>query len=411
MRKIPEVIKSEKLIRYEFDGSYDFSLDYKTNYGFIRSLCMKNIVGEVEDYISNRSEYENIVQVGIGGSALGATASLEFLKGAQKSSKNNRRYFSLDNIDPRRLEEALSLDLRKTLFHIVSKSGSTIETLSQFFIIYEKMKKLFDKEADKHFVFTTSQNGFLFEFGKKHDIKTFFIPDEVGGRYSVFTPVGLISLTFLGYNTEQFIEGAKTAVRAYRNGWGFANEFAAFAIGEYKKSKNILVLFAYKDRLKGIAEWFRQLWSESLGKNGKGQTPVVSVGTTDQHSQLQLYQDGPKDKAVVFLDVRQDADFRIENDFGFGYLKDKSLSEIMNIEKISTKKALQQNQIRCADIFINKNDEFSLGALYISFMIATAKAGKILNINPFDQPGVELAKSLTKQTLQKHTDATALKTS
>ncbi len=400
MRKMPEVIKSEKLIRYKFDGSYDFGLDYKTNYGFIRSLCMKNVVEEVQDYIDSCFQYENIVQVGIGGSALGATASLEFLKGTQKSSQNGKRYFSLDNIDPQRLKTVFSLDLKKTLFHIVSKSGSTIETLSQFFVIYEKMKKLFAEEINKHFVFTTSQSGFLYEFGKKRGIKTFFIPDEVGGRYSVFTPVGLITLAFSGYDIRQFIEGAKTAVRAYRNGWGFANEFASFAIGEYKNSKNILVLFVYKDRLKGVAEWFRQLWAESLGKDGEGQTPVVSVGTTDQHSQLQLYQDGQKDKAFVFLDVKQDTDFAIESDFGFGYLKDKSLNEIMSIEKNSTKKALQQNRIKCADIFIEKNDEFSLGALYISFMIATAKAGKILNIDPFSQPGVELSKSLSKQKLK-----------
>ncbi len=400
MRKMPEVIKSEKLIHYEFDGSYDFGLDYKTNYGFIRSLCMKNVVEEVQDCIDSCFQYENIVQVGIGGSALGAAASLEFLKGAQTIPQNDRRYFSLDNIDPQRLKLVFSLDLKKTLFHVVSKSGSTIETLSQFFVIYEKMKKLFAEEADKHFVFTTSQSGFLYEFGKKHDIKTFFIPDEVGGRYSVFTPVGLIALTFLGYDIKQFIEGAKTAVRAYRNGWAFANEFASFVIGEYKNRKNILVLFAYKDRLKGIAEWFRQLWAESLGKDGEGQTPVVSVGTTDQHSQLQLYQDGPKDKAFVFLDVKQDTDFTVKNDFGFGYLKNKSLNEIMDIEKNSTKKALQQNQIKCGDIFIEKNDEFTLGALYISFMLATAKAGKILNIDPFNQPGVELSKSFTKQTLK-----------
>ncbi len=400
MRKLPEIIKMEGLIKYDFELSVKFDLDYKTNYGFVRSLCIKNLIEDVEDYINDLSCYDNIVQVGIGGSALGATATCEFLKGRYFNYKGNRKYFNLDNIDAERINFILSLDLDKTLFHIVSKSGSTIETLAQFFIIYNKMKKIFGKDADKHFVFTTSDSGFLFEFAKKRGIKTFLIPEDVGGRYSAFTPVVLIPLTFLGYNPKQFIEGAKTAVRAFRNGWAFPNDFASFAVDEYKSSKNILVLFVYKDRLYGIADWFRQLWAESLGKNGLGQTPVIALGTTDQHSQLQLYQDGPKDKAIVFMDVKQDVDFDIEDDFQFGYLKKVSLEQIMQIEKDSTKKALRQNTVNCADIFIEKSDEFTLGGLYISFMIATAKAGEILNINPFDQPGVELSKSMTKQALK-----------
>ncbi len=400
MKKLPEIIEMEKLIRYEFDASYGFDTNYRTNYGFIRSLCMKNTVDDVKSYKNSTDRYENIVQVGIGGSALGASASCEFLGGIYHNFLNDKRYFCLDNIDAKRFEFILSLDLGKTLFHIVSKSGSTLETLAQFFVIYKKIEALFGDKVGEHFVFTTSKEGFLYEFAQKHNIKTFFIPDEVGGRYSVFSSVGLIPLAFLGYDIESFVKGAKTAVRAFRNGWDFPVDFAKFAIGEYKNSKNIIVMFVYKDRLKGVAEWFRQLWAESLGKNAKGQTPVCAVGTTDQHSQLQLYQDGPKDKTVVFVDVEQKEDFEIEDDFEFGNLKGQTVSGIMTIEKESTKKALRKNSVHCGDIFIKSVNEYSLGALYISLMIATAKAGELLGVNPFDQPGVELSKRYAAEAIK-----------
>ncbi len=400
MNKLPEISKMEKLIRYEFDKTYSFDLKYRTNYGFIRSLCSKNVVDKIETIKYLTQCYKNIVQIGIGGSALGASASCEFLGGAYYNYTGKKKYFNLDNIDPARLEFLLShLNLNETLFHIVSKSGSTIETISQFLIIYEKIKTMFRETADEHFVFTTSDKGFLYEFAKEKGITTFFIPQEVGGRYSVFTSVGLLPLSFLGYDIKQFINGAKTAVRAFRNGWSFPNDFACFSIGEYKNGKNMIVIFAYKDRLYGITEWFRQLWSESLGKNGLGQTPISALGVTDQHSQLQLYQEGPKDKVIIFMDIEQRSNFTINNDYGLGYLKNKNLKNIMEIEKHSTEMALRQNGVNCGEIFLKEHTEFVLGALYASLMIATAKAGEILNINPFNQPGVELSKLMTKQSL------------
>ncbi len=399
MKKMPEVIAMENLFKYNFSDYQKFKLNYKTNYGFIRSLCVKDLTKDVKDYIDSIDSYDNFIQVGIGGSALGANASIGFLNGLYSNYKSKKRYFALDNIDPQRLDFVMSLDFEKTVFHIVSKSGSTIETLSQFFIIFEEAEKRLKCDVNKHFVFTTSDKGFLYEFAQEHNIKTFFIPREVGGRYSVFTTAGLLAISFLGNNIDRFVEGAKTAVRAFRNGWNMPLDFASFTVTQYNNGKNMLIMFAYKDMLYGAADWFRQLWAESLGKDSKGQTPIKALGTTDQHSQLQLYMDGPKDKTIIFLDTLANNDFKIGNAFDFEYLKDKHISQIMDAEKQATLKSLTENSIPCGSIFLTQKDEFALGALYISLMIATVKAADILGINPFDQPGVELGKVYTKRFL------------
>ncbi len=402
MRKLPEVERMESLIEYGFDTKHEYQLNNRTNYGFVRSLCIKELKERVADFVNRNSDrFENFVQVGIGGSALGATAALEFLNGIYMNYTDKKRYFVLDNIDPIRLEFVLSLPPERTLFYVVSKSGTTVETLSQFSIILKYLEESLGSKAYEHLVFTTSVRGPLFEFAREHSVECFFIPEEVGGRYSVFTSVGILPLAFFANDIEAFLEGGKTAIRAFRNGWNFPNEFASFAIGEYEKNaRNMLVMFAYKDGLYSVADWFRQLWAESLGKEGKGQTPIKALGVTDQHSQLQLYQDGPKDKVIMFLDAPERCDFVIEKPQGFDYLKGKSIARIMEIEKDSTYRALKESGAVCGKITLKENGEFALGALFASLMIATAKAGEILGVNPFDQPGVELGKKYTKEALK-----------
>ena len=390
MKKLKEVVDMEGVLDFSYEGKHDFKLNYSAHYGFIRSLCVKGQKERILEFAETvRSMCNNFVQIGIGGSALGLDAALNFLDDGRVKG----RFLSLDNIDPCRIKRVMSLGFEKTFFHVVSKSGSTIETISQYFVVKKRIKP-------GHVAFTTSEKGFLYDLGRREGIEMFFIPEEVGGRYSVFTPVGLLGLAFFGFDIVSFIECAKTAVRAYRNGWGFPNDFVNFAIGAYNEGKNILVMFAYKDHLFGITDWFRQLWAESLGKNGKGQTPVNALGVKDQHSQLQLYQEGPNDKAVVFLDADSKCDFYIEDESGFGYVENKSLGQIMEIEKTSTMRALKESGREVAHLKIKKSDEFALGGLLMGFMIATAKAGEVLGVDPFDQPGVELGKRYTKEALK-----------
>lgn len=397
--KLKEIQSMEDTLLFEYLQGKDFKLNFQTKYGFIRSLCQRDIPDDINNFVK-QSRYKNFIQIGIGGSALGATASIEFLSGTYYNYEKDKQFFALDNIDPERMRFILTLDPNDTLFHVVSKSGATIETISQFLILYKKINERLGDNAKDHFVFTTDRDaGFLRKFSKTEQIKTFDLAKEAGGRYSVFTPVGLLPIAFFGYNINKFLDGGKDAVRAYRNGWSLPNDFVNFAVGEYESAKNILVVFAYKDRLYSIADWFRQLWAESLGKDLKGQTPVKALGVTDQHSQLQLYQDGPKDKAVVFLDCANSYDIETIGLDEFDFLNNKKLGEIMKIEKQSTRKALEENGVPTAELFLNEVNEYTLGALFASLMIATAKAGDVLGVNAFDQPGVELGKKYTKEEL------------
>ncbi len=395
MKKVKEVQLAEDAISFEWDKRETFGLKYTAHYGFIRSLCDKGLIDFVQNFSLGKNGFKNFVQVGIGGSALPASAALSFLKGNYLNFGCDKRYFALDNLDPERLKLIFSLDLDKTLFHVVSKSGKTSETLLQFFVLLEK-----GNVRPENVVISTSKGSFLDELGEKLGIRRFYIPDEVGGRYSVFTTVGLLALEFFGIDINAFVEGAKNGVRAYRNGFPFPNEFVDFAIGNYKEGKNMLVIFPYKDRLLKVGEWFRQLWAESLGKDGKGQTPVLALGVTDQHSQLQLYQDGPNDKAFVFIDMPECCDFKTNDDYGFGLFRGVSVGKLMDIEKKATKKALKSKGLSVSEIYIKKSDEFALGNLLALLMIATAKAGEVLGVDPFNQPGVELSKRFAREALK-----------
>ncbi len=375
-------------IKYSF--SEDFAkpiTDTSVNYAFSQNLCKVDIKSITE--YTQTLQAKNFVQVGIGGSALAASAALSFLQ----TSVSSKRYFCLDNIDPQRLRDVLELDPKETVFHVVSKSGSTIETISQLFIIKQHIKN------PNIVISTDDRDTFLRQFGIENNYKIFDIPTNVGGRYSAFTSVALFPMAFFGYDIASYIEGAKEAVRKVRDKWGFPIDLANFVVSLYDRCK-VFVMFAYKDRLYSIADWFRQLWAESLGKNGLGQTPVKALGTTDQHSQLQLYQEGIKDKIVAFLDTISPIDFTIQTaSEPFGYLKGKSIAQIMEIEKQSTKKALSQANVPTIEIFLEKIDEFTLGAFFCSLMITTAKVGEFWKINPFDQPGVELGKKYAKERL------------
>ncbi len=395
------ISEMEHTIYFEYEGGKEFSLNHKSDYPFIRSLCTRNLTDDIKEFIKSLP-YKNIVQVGIGGSALGATAAVEFMGGIYHNYTSKKRYFAMDNIDPERIKLVFEyLNPEETLFHIVSKSGSTIETISQFFIIEYFLKEKLGNTALEHVIITTDPDtGFLREFSEKNNIKSFPLAKEAGGRYSVFTPVGLVPMAFLEYNIDRFVSGAKDAIRAYRNGWSMPNEFVDFTIGEYENGRNILVMFSYKDRLYSTCDWFRQLWAESLGKNSKGQTPVKALGATDQHSQLQLYRDGPKDKVIIFVDTINRTDVELIPGKSFEYLEGKTMGELLSIEKQSTKRSLIESNVPCGEIFLKRADEYSLGAIMASLMISTAKAGEVMGVNPFDQPGVELGKKYTKKTLR-----------
>jgi len=364
----------------------------RTDYPFVNTIYNEKLFEDIDLFVKERFEgkYENFVQIGIGGSALGARVFTETCR------KNQINFICLDNIDPARIKKVFSLDLDKTFFHIVSKSGNTTETLALLMLIYEKLGEKIKRQA----VFSTSsKTGALWKIKEDLGIDCFYIPDDVGGRFSCFTSVGLLAARACGIDIKEIINGARKATEELN----LSKAFACAMYMLYKNSKNILILFVYKDKLVCVSDWFRQLWAESLGKNGYGQTPVTTLGVTDQHSQLQLYQDGPKDKVIVFLDVKQAEDVNLPKiwDFEpFSLLSGRSLNHLMDIERRSTRRALTENGVSTMEIILDRFSPYEIGRILMFFMLSVPIAAKFLNINPFNQPGVEQGKIYTKAYLK-----------
>jgi glucose-6-phosphate isomerase len=264
----------------------------------------------------------------------------------------------------------------------------------------------------KNLLFTTDPHkGLLNQIALENPIKCFRIPVNVGGRFSVLTPVGLIPAAMAGIDIEALLKGAAEMSKICRNDDLLNNPafiYAAIHTMYMKRNKNISVMMPYSNKLKDVADWYRQLWAESLGKrfdNDKnvvevGQTPVKALGTTDQHSQVQLYMEGPNDKVITFIEVEKFThNDLLKNHFpyikDFDYLQGKSLAQLLNSEKQATEIALSNNMRPNLTIKIAEVNEEHIGALFFLLQAATAFAGEMLHINAFDQPGVEEGKIAT----------------
>ena len=352
----------------------------------------------------------NVLLLGIGGSALGPAA----LDSALARRNSEKRLVVLDNIDPDFIHDSLeSIDARETLVNVVAKSGVTAETMATFAIVREWMiDALGQSEARKRFVVTTDpEKGDLLGIARQENYPVFVIPTNIGGRFSVLTPVGTLPAALLGFNIEAIMEGARQAVMQARNSF-FNNPALVAAFIEFvlerERGKRILVLFPYSQALWKFSFWFKQLWGESLGKKmdrrGRevyyGQTPTAALGVTDQHSQLQLFIEGPNDKSFLFWEVK---DFRnplpVSHAFsGFdsmAYLNHKSVAELFHAEKAATEMALTEAQRPNATVIVDRIDEETMGSLIMFSLYMTAYAGEFYDINAFDQPGVEYGKKLT----------------
>ncbi len=360
---------------------------------------------------------DNLVVLGIGGSALGATAVDMALSGALRMAfpaDKGPRLFVADNSDPRLFHGLLSgLDLKRTVFNVVSKSGSTAETMSQFLVVLEHLERtLGPEEARNRIVFTTDpEKGILRALARREPYRVLSVPPNVGGRYSVLSAVGLLPLACAGHDVEALLRGAaQMAGRCLEQGLVHnpAYLFAALAVAMQRAGRNILVMMPYVSDLFGLAQWFAQLWAESLGKasslDGRlvnvGQTPVAAVGATDQHSQLQLYMEGPQDKLICFLTLANyGTDLEIPALYpeidSLAYLGGRSMSELIQAEAQATAAALASQGRPNLSLRLPHLDEHVLGQVIFLLEAATVAAGAMLNIDPLDQPGVELSKQLT----------------
>ena len=377
------------------------------------------IVKDIIDTAKNiRKKSDNFVVLGIGGSALGPIAVFNALCHLRHNELPKRvrkapKFYVEDNIDPERMEALFDvLDLDKTVFNVITKSGATSETMSQYLIIIDKLKQKFGDKAKEHMIATTSANkGNLIKIAKAEGFKTFYIPDGVGGRFSELSPVGLLAAAVLGIDIKAMLKGAAFMDKLCKTKDVKKNPALISALLQYlsmKKGKNISVMMPYADSLKYIADWYCQLWGESLGKavdkDGNsvyaGQTPVKALGVTDQHSQIQLYREGPFDKVITLIAVEN---FRKETPISDGckefpdvnFLCGHTLSELINSERKATEYALTTAQRLNYTITLPEVNAFTVGELLYYFELETAYTGAMLNIDTFNQPGVEGGKNAT----------------
>lgn len=363
---------------------------------------------------------ENFVVLGIGGSALGnialQTALNPYMYNTDPKQRKGPRLFVFDNVDPMQLGSFLSWvedKLDKTIFNVISKSGRTAETASQFMVITQMLlEKLGETGFRKQVVATTDANeGTMRKIADASQLRTLVVPDGVGGRFSVLSPVGLLSAAVCGIDIDALLAGAAKMDKAVSSEDFFANPAAVNAAINwhfYNRGKPISVMMPYSYALKDLSDWYRQLWAESLGKTKDlqgndvfvGPTPVKALGTTDQHSQVQLYREGPNDKLFTFLQVR---DFSQDLTIGdapdvapeLGYLAGQKMSKLLNSEKLATEYALLHDKRPCMTVLFDRIDASAIGQFIYLFEVTTSIAGLLFNINAYDQPAVELGKEAT----------------
>ena len=380
-----------------------------------------SIVEEVLSYVNEvKDDFDAFVVLGIGGSALGPMAVQQALNHPHYNElcRERRggfpRLYIADNIDPERLACLFDIiNIEKTLFNVVSKSGSTSETMSQFMIIKEKLEAKLGKEnAKKHIVATTDrEKGNLIKIAKNEGYKLFYIPSDVGGRFSELTPVGLLPAAFCGIDIKGLLAGAAYMDELCNEHNIYKNPAHMYALIHYiamQRGMPISVMMPYADSLKYMSDWYAQLWAESLGKrldnDGRivnvGPTPVKALGATDQHSQVQLYVEGPSDKVVVFVGVdKYRAEMPIPKIFtdipSIGFLGGVTQNTLIKYEQMATEYALLKNGKMNMAITFPEVNAFTVGQFIYMLEVATGFAGELLNINAFDQPGVEEGKNAT----------------
>jgi glucose-6-phosphate isomerase len=371
--------------------------------------------------------YENIVIMGIGGSALGITALqtalnppyYNLLDAAGRGNKP--RLFVMDNIDPDTFAKMLEVcPPEKTLYNVISKSGGTAETMIQLLIAMAPLEKAVGKDKVKdHLVVTTSPDvpgapkSLLHPVVREYGCTAFDIPLNVGGRFSVFSPVGLFPAAMLGMDIDAMAEGCAAMDARCQPDDVMENPAYLRAAVHYLmhtvKGKNMAVMMPYSDALRDVADWYRQLWAESLGKkfslDGKevyaGSTPIKALGATDQHSQVQQYREGPNDKLFSVLEVAEfNTRLEVPQTLTFveqlAYLRGVTMNTLMDAELNGTIDALKVSARPVIRVTLPQVNAHTVAQLLYMLMVETAMAGRLYNVNTFDQPGVEEGKNIAR---------------
>lgn len=351
-------------------GIWDLPFDEKT------LVKTRNVATEV------RGRFQTLLVLGIGGSSVGLRA----LSRALWPADNHLRLMIQESPDPASVEKiARALDWKKTCINVISKTGNTIETLTLFEHFLDILKQNVGKNWQEQVVVTTEEgDGKLCRFAREENLIHFSVPKNIGGRYSVLSSVGLFPLACIGVDTQRLLKGGRMAVEncsvpdldknmAYRNG-------VVHYLLDKNHGKTISAMMIYSDLLRDLGLWYAQLWAECLGKEGKGQTPLACQGPQDQHSLAQLFLDGPKDKVVTFIKIAPK--------------KGDRFSDLMEREQRATAQALGESGCPSVTITLPEINEETLGELLMTYQIQTAFTGRLMRINPYDQPAVDRIKRL-----------------
>lgn len=382
--------------------------------GFVDLPANAQLLRQVTSFAKEaRGKFDDVVILGIGGSALGPIALRTALRPSgwnmldEKARDNYPRLQVLDNVDPETIAALLGrLRLPRTLFIVTSKSGGTAETMAQFLIVHDRLVR--DKlDLSQHLVFVTDpKQGALRPLAERVKVPALDIPPNVGGRFSVLTPVGTLPAALMGIDVKSLLSGAAEMAKRCESTDLASNPAGVYAtlqwLSDTRLRKSIAVFMPYSDPLRDFAGWFVQLWAESLGKKrpdgtSVGSTPLAALGATDQHAQVQLFMEGPADKTVTFVAVRErGTDVTIPAAFSdvkeLGYLARHSLGELIDIERRATAGALAKRGRPNMTIHLDRVDAGHVGQLMMLLEIATAYAGQLYAIDAFNQPGVELGK-------------------
>lgn len=361
-------------------------------------------------------EFEDFVVIGIGGSGLGNRMLMNALahryhNDLAPSDAQGLRFFMLENNDPDSFAALFdTINLERTAFNVISKSGSTVETMAQFALVRDLLRREFPNDWQKRLVVTTDpKSGTLRELATAEGLSTLDLPSDTGGRFSVLTPVGLLSAAVTKLDVKGLLQGAAAMAERCLNPDPEANPALKGALIHYladrQYKKNMVVVFPYADKLRDYSEWFAQLWGESIGKEfdtqgatiNAGTTPIKALGTIDQHSQMQLYMEGPNDKVIQFIRVGQfDKALPFPNakrlPAAYDYLAGHSMQELIHAELTASRFALGEKGRITYEITLPKMDAYALGELIFFAEAMTTFTGYLYGVNPFDQPGVELGK-------------------
>jgi len=358
--------------------------------------CFSIVKSDTDLRVLNNSRFrnwlqlDNFVVLGTGGSSLGGQTICAAAK------KKNVQFIS--NIDSDTLHDLMSQDLSKTGFLCISKSGETLETIYSLLLIMSRLDNLKDRVV----IVTENKESSLRKIAIENEFMCFEHPMTIGGRYSVFSLVGMIPAMICGWEPKHIRTAGNRVLEDFANAIYRVQEGCGFVLNSMDDNKSTHVSFVYSDKMQYFGKWLTQLYAESSGKNGKGVTPIVAQGSVDQHSQLQLYMDGQTDKCYTFFFEEQKSDTVLSNiklPENFAYLRDMKANTVLKSQYLATSTALKENNNFVRTFEIPELNAEALGALFMHFMLEVAGVCKMLDVNPFNQPAVEKGKIITKKLL------------